>query len=124
MQSDPKPAYDRDSALAHLGGDEGLLAGLLALLRESGPGMRAAVEGALAAGDLDAAARAAHKLAGAVANLHAWPSRDAALAVERAAEAGNLPAAREAETQLRAEFDRLLESVAPSSPGDAAPGAP
>jgi HPt (histidine-containing phosphotransfer) domain-containing protein len=76
--------------------------------------MGEAVGRALAAGDLEATADAAHKLAGAVSNLHAWPTREAALEVEREAERGDLAATREAHEHLRAAFDRLLQSVAPS----------
>ena len=113
MTPEPLPPYDRARALASLGGDEALLEGLLELLRQNGASMQAAVDDALEAGDLAAAAPAAHRLAGAVANLHARPSRDAALELERAAEAGDLAAATEAHARLRAAFDRLLQSVTP-----------
>ncbi len=116
-----KPSWDRESALAHLGGDEDLLAGLIVLLHTHGQEMRAAVGRALTAGDIEAAALAAHKLAGSVANLHAWPTRDAALDVERAAEGGDLHAARDAHVHLSAEFDRLLRSVTPPQSADDTP---
>lgn len=121
MPPEAKRPFERESALAQIGGDEDLLGALLGLLRTHGPELRAAVDQALDAGDLEETARAAHKLAGSVSELHAWPTRDAALDVEAAAEAGDLEAARRAHVHLRAELDRLLIRVTPPQAADDTP---
>ncbi|MEN9841320.1 MAG: putative sensory/regulatory protein RpfC, partial [Verrucomicrobiota bacterium] len=63
----------------------------------------ATIQAALAARDLPALARAAHSLKGASANLSAHPLREACLALEKAAQTADAPAAAEhAATTLRA----------------------
>jgi HPt (histidine-containing phosphotransfer) domain-containing protein len=81
-------------------------------------GLRAAVD----AGDADAAARAAHALAGAAGNLGADPLREAAKGLETAARAGSgdLGALAARVEELAGVLRRSIETLRPAAPAPAA----
>jgi len=86
----------------------------------------AALRAAADAGDLDAAARSAHALAGAAGNLGAETLREAAKALETAARAGTRdlgPLADRVDERAGVVF-RAIESLRVSAPGPAAGGPP
>ena len=110
--------FDAAAAAARLGGDRRLLREMLGLFLTESPGMLAAVERALAAGDAGALRRAAHALKGSVANFAAPRPVEAARVLERMGTEGDLagagPAFRELEEALR-EFRRAAEEEAASA---------
>ena len=72
-----------------------------------GPALLERARAALAAGDVEAAGRAAHALKGNAASLGAVPLSAACNAVEREARAGRVPSLQ----VLEAELERALAAV-------------
>jgi PAS domain S-box-containing protein len=93
------------TVLAACGGDAELLAELVAIFRDRGPGLAAAVRSAAAAGDTAGAARAAHSLRG-MSSTYSAAVAAAAGRVEDAARAGRPPTDRECD-----ELDRLVADL-------------
>lgn len=101
------PAVD-SGLLARVGEDRELLAEVIALFLEDAPALIAAMRQALAAGDCAAERMAAHSLAGSAANFDATEVTALARRLEAHALAGNVPASREAFSQLDSETTLLL----------------
>ena len=106
------PVLDRAEALGRAGGDQALLAEILAIFRNDTPFISKAIERALAEGSCPPVAASAHRLKGSLGTLGAGASFAAAERLEEAAATGNLRLAREAWKVLRSELDRLMPELA------------
>jgi len=78
-----RPAFDRDAALARVGGDAELLKELAELFREEWPRSLAHLRAAIESQDAAEIRSAAHGLKGAAANFGAKPAVDAASDLEK-----------------------------------------
>jgi signal transduction histidine kinase/DNA-binding response OmpR family regulator/HPt (histidine-containing phosphotransfer) domain-containing protein len=117
---------DVDGALARLGLGFDALQRMLLRFADGQRATVAALRAAADAGDLDAAARSAHALAGAAGNLGADALREAAKALETAARAGTgdlRPLADRVDERAGVVF-RAIEALRVSVPGPAAVGPP
>ncbi len=88
-------------------GEPDLLRELVTLFLRDTPERLDVVRQGLAAGDLDAAARAAHSLKGSAANLGALDLHELAAQAEQRARAGDTAAVRELLAQLDDEYGRV-----------------
>ena len=77
-------SLDLDAALERLGGDLEVLREVAGLFLQETPGLMAAVERAVQAGNAQALARAAHSLKGSVSTFCAQEAYEAARALEMA----------------------------------------
>ena len=121
-----EPAYDREKALARVGGDEELLRELVEVFLEERPRWLAEIDAALAAADARRLQRGAHTVKGSVDNFGARATWEAAFALEQLARSGELDAAPEAATVLRASLGRLeveLQALLAELQGGAPPPA-
>jgi len=82
--------WDRDFALEQSGGDEGMLAEMLDLLRESAAADLSRIRDAIGNGDADGLMLAAHSLKGAAASMAVEKLRAAAYELECAGREGRL----------------------------------
>jgi signal transduction histidine kinase/DNA-binding response OmpR family regulator len=103
--------YDREKTLERVGGDEELFREIAAMFIDSAPGALDALQRAITATDLEAAARAAHSLKGSVGNFGADTAFQAALAVEMAAKDDDLDAVRTAWTTLEDAVQTLSRAL-------------
>jgi PAS domain S-box-containing protein len=99
------PAFDRDEALARVGGDSALLLELTEILRDQVPRVRSEIQRSVREGDAAGLERAAHTLRGSVASFGARRAVAAAQALEDLARTGPLTEA----PALVDELDRELE---------------
>ncbi|MDW8238955.1 MAG: response regulator, partial [Acidobacteriota bacterium] len=100
-----------EEALARVDGDAVLLAEMVDIFQEELPDMMQALESAIAQHDGEAAARAAHRLKGAVGNFSAHATFDAALQLETLARHNDLEAASRAYNHLMKELERLQPAL-------------
>jgi signal transduction histidine kinase/HPt (histidine-containing phosphotransfer) domain-containing protein/ActR/RegA family two-component response regulator len=105
------PLYDPEALRSLFGADPKRLAGLLASFREGVKRDVEAVNAALAAGDLPAAAEAAHRLKGAARMAGARPLADLLGVVEAAARDGQADTANGAAAGLGPLAERTLAAV-------------
>jgi signal transduction histidine kinase/CheY-like chemotaxis protein/HPt (histidine-containing phosphotransfer) domain-containing protein len=115
--------FDAAEAFHRLDGDMQLLRELVGLFMEDRPNIAGQIAQALDDGDMEALARAAHSLKGALGNLAARRSFAAALNLETVAREGNCDAAREAWSELETEIS-LLESALKDVAAKGAPSSP
>lgn len=107
--------FDKAQALAHLGGNELLLAEVAQIFLEDCPKMRDDLSQAIAAGDAVGLCRAAHTIKGSVDLFSATAARTAALKLEEIGRDEQLDEAATSAKVLNRELDRLipeLESLA------------
>jgi HPt (histidine-containing phosphotransfer) domain-containing protein len=102
--------FDREEALARVGGSEQLLRDLVELFRNECPIQLDDIRRQRAAGDSAGLARAAHALKGSVAMFAAQRAYDAALRIEKMGRAGDLADFDEAWLVLQAAIDRLISA--------------
>jgi CheY-like chemotaxis protein len=118
------PAETLPIALARLNeiteGDPEFAFELTSTFIASGQQVMEEVRTALAAFDRPALARAAHKLKGASANIHADPLRELAYALENQASNLDQPRLKELIAELAAEFERAAEFLRVHAPAPAA----
>jgi HPt (histidine-containing phosphotransfer) domain-containing protein len=107
-----KPAFDRNAALARVGGDTVLLKELAELFREECPRSLIQLHLALERQDPKGVQNAAHGLKGAVSNFGAEPAMDAALCLERLGREAHLDEAREALADLEQALATLQTELA------------
>ncbi|OYW10425.1 MAG: hypothetical protein B7Z53_01070 [Rhodospirillales bacterium 12-71-4] len=122
---DVAPLFDPEALRSLFGADPKRLAGLLASFREGLVRDAEAVETALAGGDLEAAANAAHRLKGAARMAGARPLADLLATVESAAREGRRPQAAAAGARLAALASGTLAAMAKGGmtpPGQERPG--
>ena len=99
--------FDREAALARVGGDLELLQEIAGLFLEDEPNMVAAIEQAAAASDAKGLERSAHTLKGCVSNFGAQHCFDAALHLERLGRAADFSGVPEGMERLRVTLDEL-----------------
>ncbi len=110
----PAPVVPKDleAALDAVGGDAALLGKIVLLFLEQCPALTAKIRSAIQAGDGDAAAAAAHTLAGSLSVLSVMRAQDAARSVEQLAPGADRPTVDAAYAVLEqelAEVVRMLE---------------
>lgn len=98
-------------------GREGLLGGLVELFLDTARHRLKELGDAVAAGELEEAARLAHSLKGSSANMAATGMAATADRLERAAKAGDPGGAAEALTQLHGELDQVDAALREAFPG-------
>lgn len=98
---------DKHRLLARLRGDVPLLREIVELFAESSRNRMEEIHAALAGGDLQVLAQAAHAFKGSVANFSARDAVEAAVNLEQLARAGALESARVASKVLEQEIHRL-----------------
>lgn len=103
----PAVVWDEAGLRARLLDDPALFAVIVVGFLADLPGQLSELEARLAAPDAAGAARRAHTIKGAAANVGGENLRALAFEVERAANAGQLEAARQGLVPLRAAFDAL-----------------
>lgn len=101
------PQFDRDAALARVGGDLELLQEIARLFLEDEPNMVLAIENAVAAADARGLERSAHTLKGCVSNFGAAHCYEASLNLEKLGRAGDFSAVPEGMSRLRASLEEL-----------------
>ncbi len=106
-RGEPGRVWDREEALARVGGDTELLADLVRLFCEESPKLVAAVREAVERRDSRALERAAHTLKGSVSNFAARPATETALRLELMGRAGQLDGTAELSRDLEAHIERL-----------------
>jgi HPt (histidine-containing phosphotransfer) domain-containing protein len=106
-----EPPINLPAALARLDGDEELFAMLITVFRQDCRNLLQELASAAARGDLRETERAAHSLKGLAANFEATAARDAALAIEQSARAGNCALVPPAIRELEAHLTRLSEAL-------------
>jgi HPt (histidine-containing phosphotransfer) domain-containing protein len=97
--------------LRGLDNDVQLAQTLAQLFLASSPPLLARMQLALAAGDADGLARAAHEMKGAIGNFYAAAAVAAAAGVESSAQSGDLARAARSLAALEAETERLLPEL-------------
>jgi len=108
--SGTKVLHDRE-LLAMVGGDSDVVSELARLFLEDGPRRLEDIKAALAAGDHEAVRSAAHTLKGSAASICATRTADAALRLEKLAEATDLAGARGAFAALSVEVAQLEQAL-------------
>jgi signal transduction histidine kinase/ActR/RegA family two-component response regulator/HPt (histidine-containing phosphotransfer) domain-containing protein len=111
LAEDVAPLFDPEALRSLFGSDAVRLSGLLNTFREGVRRDGEAVAAALSAGDLDAAASAAHRLKGAARMAGARPLADLLAAVEVASRAGRLAEASKAAAGLPVLADRTMAAT-------------
>jgi HPt (histidine-containing phosphotransfer) domain-containing protein len=106
-----EPPINLQAALDRLDGDEELFAMLITVFRQDCRSLLQQLASVAALGDLRETERAAHSLKGLAANFEAIAARDAALAIEQSARAGNGALTPSAIRELEAHFARLGEAL-------------
>jgi len=105
------PTFDPEAAIRRLDGDEELFAMLVSMFHQDCDALLEELALGIEHDDLARVERAAHTLKGLAANLEATSARDAALAIEQLAQAGNLDGAAPAAAQLRQELQSLRRAL-------------
>lgn len=113
QSAQPFPVYvfDRSVLLTCLGGDEVGTAELYRVFLDDFPGDLQALQTSLDAKNAAEAECTAHSIKGAAANVGGQALRDAAFAIEKAAQAGNFDLARQHLVDLKAQFAYLKEAM-------------
>jgi CheY-like chemotaxis protein len=104
-------AIDRAAALSRLGGDAGLLREALLIFLEDSPGRLADLEAAVRDADAPRARAGAHALRGSLVHLGAHAGVQAAVALETAAERGQIDGLDAMLHRLRHEIARVLQAA-------------
>ncbi len=107
----PLPVWDRLCMLDRMLGDEELAREILECFLADIPDQLGSLRKSLESGDASAAERQAHAIKGAAANVGGERLRQTALAIETAAGAGNLTAARAGIAELERQFFLLRETL-------------
>jgi len=108
---DENEVFDTEQVQQYTLGDRDLLAQLFEMFAEDVPQITSDLEEAIGAGDAESTRQLAHRLKGAVASLAGNRARDAAFALERAGESGDLSTATDLLETLRVELARFDEVV-------------
>jgi signal transduction histidine kinase/DNA-binding response OmpR family regulator len=110
-ESPEMPVFDREGMLVRLMGDEELAHLVVDGFLSEIPTQFDELRTSLAAGDATAALRQVHTIKGASANMGGEALRAAALATERAGQAGDVAAIIECMPSLESEMTRLTEAM-------------
>lgn len=114
MASQEKPSaplIDRAGSLCRMGDDLELLQEMAAMFIRDVPRLMMALRDALAAGDADETARAAHSIKGLASNFGAAPCMAAALAIEDPAKSGRLADLADRQTFLAEQVELLCAAL-------------
>ncbi len=111
-REEPPPVLVLDAALGSVGGDRGLLLEMVALFKETGPGLLSTIEDGLDKGEPRKVENAAHSLKGSAGVFGAQALMQAAERLESMGREGRLEGGREAFAGLQAELSRLLAALA------------
>lgn len=103
---------NRETALARMGGDEGLLKQLAEFFLADTPALLNELDEAVRKGDARGAHHAAHSLKGLAANFEAVPAISAAREVELLGKAGDAAGCQSLLPHLHGEFARLSTALA------------
>lgn len=103
--------FDRKAAIAMMG-DENLFAEVAGMFVADVPGYLDEIDAALAAGEADRLARAAHTVKGLFATFVAPAGQSVAQQLEQTARGGNLAACGELATVVRAKTEALSAALA------------
>lgn len=101
------PAVDFEALLERVENDTTLLEEMIGLYLESSPRLVNEIESGVERQDAQAVQRSAHALKGALQNLSAGPSAEAALALEKMGRAGELKSADRTLMELKDQLNRL-----------------
>lgn len=112
IDSPGEQILDLDAALGRVDGDRELLVEMADLFLDEYPRLLTTLRDAVAHGNAQTAAYAAHTLKGSVANFAAMPSFTAAQKLERIARQGDLTQAHAAFADLEAQLTRLKPVLA------------
>ena len=104
--------YDRDDAIARLGGDAELFAAVAAMFVAESGTYRAALQAALATSDAAQLRREAHTVKSMLATFSYADGRSRALALEQAAAAGDLSDAAALAAAVDADIACLAKALA------------
>lgn len=107
-----KPIFDRAGMLARLMGDEELMGTVIAGFLEDMPVQMNQLRDCVNNGDIQGAARQAHTIKGASANVGGERLRAAALEMETALKAGDMKTAQSSLGNLEAQFAQLRKAMA------------
>jgi CheY-like chemotaxis protein/HPt (histidine-containing phosphotransfer) domain-containing protein len=108
----PAPDFDGRALLARVGNDRALLAELVGLFLEECPQRIAEIEHAIESGESEILRLAAHALKGSIGNFAPkGRAYQTALALEKAAAEDGGAGAKDLAAALRAEIDRLAQSL-------------
>ncbi|HRE98979.1 MAG TPA: Hpt domain-containing protein [Pirellulaceae bacterium] len=107
-----EPLWDREATLARLGGDAELLAEMIGFYREDSPQLIERCDRAFAAGDLPAAARAAHAIRGLAATFDGRQVMQAATDLEERCRAGDVNGAAAGLAAARSTSEALADRLA------------
>jgi signal transduction histidine kinase/CheY-like chemotaxis protein/NO-binding membrane sensor protein with MHYT domain len=115
-QADDTRVLDTTALLALVGGDEELMHEIVDLFLVEYPRLLGDIRRTAATGDARALQFSAHALKGSVGNMAAGRTLEAAMALETAARAGQLPAARGAIATLERELAHLHDALTRLTP--------
>jgi two-component system sensor histidine kinase/response regulator len=101
------PAVDFEALLERVENDTTLLEEMIGLYLDSSPRLVNEIESGVERQDAQAVQRSAHALKGALQNLSAGPSAEAALALEKMGRAGELKSADRTLMELKDQLNRL-----------------
>ena len=110
--SPPADAFDREAALARLGGDEALLRDAVQAFLEDCPRLVGQLREAVERRDAAAVKAAAHAIKGTVAIFSAHPTHEAAARLERLGSQGQLAGIEAGAQHLEAELERFKKAAA------------
>lgn len=105
------PAFRKDVALEHVGGDEDLLREIASMFLEESQGLLEQVQQAIAEGDAGLLRRAGHTLKGLARNFGAEEAAQAALEVEQIGSEGRMGEAQAASARLQDAVGRLRQAL-------------
>jgi PAS domain S-box-containing protein len=105
------PVFDRESVMERMMGDQELVSAVIEGFLASIPHEIDVLKEMVASADAHSAGRQAHSIKGAAANVGGERMRQVALAMERAADEGNLTAVNEKMEELDAQFLLLREAL-------------
>jgi HPt (histidine-containing phosphotransfer) domain-containing protein len=106
--SDDRTIFDHEAALAQTDGDEELFSHLADLLQSESAAALSRIAEHFADRNFDEVVRAAHKLKGSLAMLHASASASAALELEQSARNCSEAAVTDSLERLKEELARLM----------------
>jgi CheY-like chemotaxis protein/HPt (histidine-containing phosphotransfer) domain-containing protein len=107
----PEDIFDRTDALDRLGGDEEILQELMDMLAQQCDEMGSMVRQAIEERDCKLLATAAHTIKGAMGNVSAHASREAAVKLEAAAKRDDIVAAAREAKELQRQMDFLKNHI-------------
>jgi HPt (histidine-containing phosphotransfer) domain-containing protein len=111
QEEEDVPPLDQERLLQHCMGKPAICQRILTIFRDTVPGTLEELKQGLAEGNIEEAARLAHSLKGAAANVVAHSLQGAAFQVEQAAKSGNSRSARLGLEALTRETNRCLRFV-------------